>query len=193
MSRSDNTTAVILAFAVALVTAFSYTELVTKNPHAAGAALYTHKALGIHFVTFLVAFAVLSSGITSAATASNVFASNLVAGSGWDLPGTEVMWIALGFLALVAAINLRGAGESVWFNVRSITTTSSTEVSSVARVRHLCVPHGAVGPSGGPHPVSDRAGSDQHRSHPLGGDMAVEPLHQGLQHQIPPPGGTDVN
>ena len=45
----------LVAFAVALVTAFSYLELVTKYPHAAGAALYTHKAFGIHFVTFLVA------------------------------------------------------------------------------------------------------------------------------------------
>lgn len=108
---------VILAFAIALITAFSYMELVTKYPHAAGAALYTHKAFGIHFVTFLVAFAVLSSGITSASTASNVFAANMVAGFGWDISGTGVMWIALAFLALVAAINLRGVGESVWFNV----------------------------------------------------------------------------
>lgn len=108
---------VILAFAVALITAFSYMELVTKYPTAAGAALYTHKAFGIHFVTFLVAFAVLSSGITSASTASNVFAANMVAGFGWDVSGTGVMWIALGFLAVIAAINLRGVGESVWFNV----------------------------------------------------------------------------
>lgn len=108
---------VILAFAVALITAFSYMELVTKYPTAAGAALYTHKAFGIHFVTFLVAFAVLSSGITSASTASSVFASNMVAGFGWDVSGTGVMWIALGFLAVIAAINLRGVGESVWFNV----------------------------------------------------------------------------
>ncbi|MGV2482327.1 UNVERIFIED_CONTAM: amino acid permease, partial [Salmonella enterica subsp. enterica serovar Weltevreden] len=77
-------------------------------PRAAGAALYAHKAFGIHFITFLVAFAVLSSGITSASTASNVFAANMVAGFGWDLPGSGVMWIALGFLAIVAAINLRG-------------------------------------------------------------------------------------
>ncbi|SMX97649.1 MULTISPECIES: APC family permease [unclassified Brevibacterium] len=108
---------VILAFAVALITAFSYMELVTKYPSAAGAALYTHKAFGIHFVTFLVAFAVLSSGITSASTASNVFAANMVAGFGWDMSGTGVMWIAIGFLAVIAAINLRGVGESVWFNV----------------------------------------------------------------------------
>src|SRR3954468_22508483 len=56
----------IVAFLVALVTACSYLELVTKYPQAAGAALYTHKAFGIHFVTFLVAFTVMSSGITSA-------------------------------------------------------------------------------------------------------------------------------
>jgi amino acid transporter len=35
-----------VAFAVATLTAFSYLELVTKYPHAAGAALYTHKAFG---------------------------------------------------------------------------------------------------------------------------------------------------
>ena len=32
----------LVAFLVALVTAFSYLELVTKYPQAAGAALYTH-------------------------------------------------------------------------------------------------------------------------------------------------------
>ena len=56
----------LVAFAIAMVTAFSYLELVTKYPRAAGAALYTHKAFGIHFVTFLVAFTVMSSGPRSA-------------------------------------------------------------------------------------------------------------------------------
>jgi amino acid permease len=68
----------LVAFIVALMTAFSYLELVTKYPRAAGAALYTHKAFGIHFVTFLVAFAVMSSGVTSAATASRAFAANFL-------------------------------------------------------------------------------------------------------------------
>ncbi len=58
----------LLAFTIATMTAFSYLELVTKYPAAAGAALYVHKAFGIHFVTFLVAFTVACSGITSAAT-----------------------------------------------------------------------------------------------------------------------------
>ena len=52
----------LVAFVVATLTALSYLELVTKYPQAAGAALYTHKAFGVHFVTFLVAFAVICSG-----------------------------------------------------------------------------------------------------------------------------------
>src|SRR4029450_7570126 len=49
--------------------AFSYLELVGKYPRAAGAALYTNKAFKIHFLTFMVAFAVMCSGITSASSA----------------------------------------------------------------------------------------------------------------------------
>ena len=70
----------LVAFSVATLTAFAYLELVTKYPQAAGAALYTHKAFGIHFVTFLVAFTVVCSGITSASTSSNLLAANLLVG-----------------------------------------------------------------------------------------------------------------
>ena len=108
----------IVAFAIALVTAFSYLELVTKYPRAAGAALYTHKAFGIHFVTFLVAFTVMCSGITSASTASQAFASNLADGFGLDGENsTLVLGIALAFMLVVAAVNFRGVGESVKANV----------------------------------------------------------------------------
>ncbi len=107
----------LVAFAIALVTAFSYLELVTKYPQAAGAALYTHKAFGIHFITFLVCYTVMCSGITSASTASQAFASFLVDGFGFDLAENGIMTIALGFMVLIAAINLRGVGESVKANV----------------------------------------------------------------------------
>ena len=63
----------LLAFVVAFITAFSYLELVGKYPRAAGAALYTHKAFGINFLTFMVTFTVMSSGVTSAATAAKAF------------------------------------------------------------------------------------------------------------------------
>jgi len=113
----------LVAFVVATLTALSYLELVTKYPQAAGAALYTHKAFGIHFVTFLVAFAVICSGITSASTSANVLAQNLTGGlevNGWidGAPGTgTITLIALAFMVLLALINLRGVGESVKFNV----------------------------------------------------------------------------
>jgi APA family basic amino acid/polyamine antiporter len=112
----------LVAFGVATLTAFSYLELVTKYPQAAGAALYTHKAFGIHFVTFLVAFAVICSGITSASTSSNLLATNLLAGLdglGWHVSqgDTAITVVAMGFMVLLAGINLRGVGESVKFNV----------------------------------------------------------------------------
>ncbi len=108
----------LVAFAVATVTAYSYLELVTKYPQAAGAALYTHKAFGLHFVTFLVAFTVMCSGITSASTSARLLASNLLLGFGEDSPGKgAVLVVALGFMVVLALINLRGVGESVKFNV----------------------------------------------------------------------------
>ena len=114
----------LVAFVVATLTALSYLELVTKYPQAAGAALYTHKAFGVHFITFIVAFAVICSGITSASTSSNVLAPNLMGGlrgqrldrRGRRAPGPSPL-IALGFMVLLALINLRGVGESVKFNV----------------------------------------------------------------------------
>jgi APA family basic amino acid/polyamine antiporter len=120
----------LVAFSVATLTAFSYLELVTKYPKAAGAALYAHKAFGLHFVTFIVAFAVICSGITSASTSSTLLASNLLAGldgtlgtdGGLEWIGiptgdTAALLVALGFIVLLALINLRGVGESVKFNV----------------------------------------------------------------------------
>jgi APA family basic amino acid/polyamine antiporter len=113
----------LLAFVVATLTALSYLELVTKYPQAAGAALYAHKAFGVHFVTFIVAFAVVCSGITSASTSAKTLADNFSGGleiNGWidkPLGSGAITAIAMGFMLLLALINLRGVGESVKFNV----------------------------------------------------------------------------
>jgi APA family basic amino acid/polyamine antiporter len=113
----------LLAFIVATLTALSYLELVTKYPQAAGAALYAHKAFGVHFVTFIVAFAVVCSGITSASTSAKTLADNFSGGleiNGWidkPLGSGAITAIAMGFMLLLALINLRGVGESVKFNV----------------------------------------------------------------------------
>ena len=112
----------LVAFAVATLTAFSYLELVTKYPQAAGAALYAHKAFGLHFVTFLVAFTVVCSGITSASTSSNLLAANLLVGLDATIGGVPTGDGATaargaGVHGAAGVINLRGVGESVKFNV----------------------------------------------------------------------------
>ena len=107
----------LVAFVLATVTACSYLELVTKYPKAAGAALYTQKAFGVHFLTFLVAFAVMSSGITSASTASQAFAENFGKSFGLGDGAFLITAISIGFMVLLGLINLRGVGESVKANV----------------------------------------------------------------------------
>ncbi len=106
-------TAFFVSFVLAFFTAFAYAELVTKYPRAAGAALYTHKAFGAPFFTFIVAFAVMSSGIASASTLARAFAGDYL-GEFVDLP---LVLAALLFILLVAAINSRGIAESVKLNV----------------------------------------------------------------------------
>ena len=109
----------LCAFVVAILTAMSYLELVTKYPRAGGAAVYAHRAFGAHFVTFLVAFTVMCSGLTSASSASKAFASNLakVGGLDWKPASAGILALSLLFICLVAAINLRGVSESVKTNV----------------------------------------------------------------------------
>lgn len=108
----------LCAFLVAMLTAFSYLELVTKYPKAGGAAVYTHKAFGVHFITFLVAFTVMCSGLTSASSASKAFAGNFGKAVGWEKPSAAVLLIiALAFMTLIALVNFRGVSESVKLNV----------------------------------------------------------------------------
>jgi len=105
--------AFLVALTLALFTAFAYAELVTKYPHAGGAALYVHRAFRKPFVTFMVAFAVMASGVTSASTLARAFGGDYLK-EFIDVPTTLV---ALVFVAIVALINFRGISESVKVNV----------------------------------------------------------------------------
>ena len=102
-----------LALFLALFTAGSYAELVTKYPKAGGAALYVHRAFGLQFVTFLLGFAVMMSSITSAAALSRAFGGDYLS-EFVDLP---VILTGLGIVTVIAFINFRGIGESVKVNV----------------------------------------------------------------------------
>ncbi len=108
-------TAFVAAFVLAALTAFAYAELVTKYPRAAGAALYTNRAFGLQFFTFMVAFAVMASGITSASTLARGFSGDSLAHLlGTDIP---VIPVSIAFLVAVAALNMRGVAESLKTNV----------------------------------------------------------------------------
>jgi basic amino acid/polyamine antiporter, APA family len=108
----------LVAFIVAFLTAFSYLELVGKYPRAAGAALYTNKAFGIPFLTFLVAFTVMCSGITSASAAARAFGATYLPQSfSITVSPTVIAIVAVVFVLMLAAINFIGVSESVKANV----------------------------------------------------------------------------
>jgi amino acid transporter len=108
----------LLAFVIAFLTAFSYLELVGKFPQAAGAALYTHRAFKIQFLTFMVAFAVMCSGITSASSAAIAFGGTYLPKT-FSITSTATLTtiLAIVFVILVALVNFRGVSESVKANV----------------------------------------------------------------------------
>jgi basic amino acid/polyamine antiporter, APA family len=107
----------LLAFLIAAATALSYLELVTKYPQAAGAALYAQKAFHNQFVTFVVAFVVMCAGITSASTAARFFAANFFIAFHFSWGEAGIVVVSLLFVVVLAAVNLRGVGESVKLNV----------------------------------------------------------------------------
>ncbi|WP_267245179.1 APC family permease [Streptomyces sp. PR69] len=103
----------VIGFVVALLTAASYVELVGKYPKAAGAALYTQKAFRVPFLTFIVAFMVMASGLSSASAAARAFSGNM----GEFTEAVPAALIAILFILALAALNLRGVSESVKTNV----------------------------------------------------------------------------
>ena len=106
-------TAFTAALILALFTAFAYAELITKYPRAGGAALFVNRAFRIPFVTFLVTFAVMASGITSAATLSRAFGGDYLQ----EFISVPTTIAALVFVVVVALINFRGIRASVRTNM----------------------------------------------------------------------------
>ena len=106
-------TAFLFATILAIMTAFSYAELVTKYPAAGGAATYVDTAFKVPLLTFVIAFTVMCSGIASAATLSKAFAGDYLA----EFVELPVVLVAIGFLLIVALINFRGISESIKLNM----------------------------------------------------------------------------
>jgi basic amino acid/polyamine antiporter, APA family len=103
----------LVALGLALLTAGSYAELVTKYPRAGGAAVFAERAFRRPVISFLVGFSMLAAGVTSAAGLSLAFAGDYF-GTFVDAPERLV---AVLFLVAVAALNARGIRESLGANV----------------------------------------------------------------------------
>ncbi len=103
----------LVALVLALLTAASYAELVTKYPKAGGAAVFAQRAFKLPAVSFLVGFAMLAAGVTSAAGLALAFTGDYLSPF-LDVPPVPA---AIVFLLLVALLNARGISESVRSNV----------------------------------------------------------------------------
>lgn len=120
----------LLALVVALLTAGTYAELITKYPHAGGAARYVDRAFGIPYLSFLVGFLMMASGITTAAALANAFAGDYLTAL-IDVPPIPT---AIVFIILLTLINLRGVRESLAANL----VASVIEVTGLIIVIVVC-------------------------------------------------------
>ncbi|QHF24985.1 amino acid permease [Rathayibacter sp. VKM Ac-2804] len=116
----------LIALVIALLTAGTYAELITKYPHAGGAARYVDRAFGKPYLSFLVGFLMMASGITTAASLANAFAGDYL-GALLDVPPAPT---AIVFIAILTLINLRGVKESLTANL----VASVIEVSGLVIV-----------------------------------------------------------
>ena len=103
----------VAALVLALLTAGSYAELVTKYPKAGGAAVFAERAFGRPVVSFLIGFCMLAAGVTSAAGLAIAFAGDYLT-TFVDVPAVPA---AMVFLVLVACLNARGISESMKSNM----------------------------------------------------------------------------
>src|SRR3712207_5314194 len=122
-------TSFVVGVAAAMLTGFAYAELITKYPHAAGAAMYTGRAFKNRFFTFLVAFCTVAASLAAtgalALAFGGYFLELLVA-----LFSVPLLLAALVFVVLLAFINFRGISESVKLNL----AMSITEIAGLALV-----------------------------------------------------------
>ena len=105
--------AFLFAFVLAVFTAASYAELVTKYPRAGGSATYVNNAFRSPFVSFMVAFAVATSSITSACVLTLAFSGDYLS----QFVGIPSLVAAVIFLIVIGCINFYGISESVRINV----------------------------------------------------------------------------
>lgn len=102
-----------LALFMAMLTAASYAELVTKYPRAGGAAVFARRAYTLPIVSFMVGFCMLAAAVTSAAGLAVAFSGDYLQ----VFVNVPAVPAALAFLLVVALLNARGITESLRANL----------------------------------------------------------------------------
>lgn len=105
--------ALAVALGLALLTAASYAELVTRFPRAGGAAVFARRAFRSEAVAFLVGFCGIAAGVTSVGALAVAFGGEYLAA----LVALPPVPVAVGFLVVLALLNARGITESMRANV----------------------------------------------------------------------------
>ncbi|MDQ3659055.1 MAG: APC family permease [Actinomycetota bacterium] len=122
-------TSFVVGVSAAMLTGFAYAELITKYPHAAGAALYVNRAFGNRFGTFLVTFCTVAASLAATGALALAFSGYFVqlVQSFLSVP---LLVAALVFVVVLAYINFRGISESVKANL----AMSIIEITGLALV-----------------------------------------------------------
>ncbi|QJY48809.1 APC family permease [Pseudonocardia broussonetiae] len=105
--------ALAVALGLALLTAASYAELVTRFPRAGGAAVFARRAFRSEAVAFLVGFCGIAAGVTSVGALAVAFGGEYLAA----LVALPPVPVAVGFLVVLALLNARGITESMRANI----------------------------------------------------------------------------
>ncbi len=106
----------LAAFVVAALTGLSYAELGSRLPRSAGEAAYADAAFKRRWLSYLIGFLVLLSGIVSVSTVAHIFANYLTASDGF-LPGVPPWAVRGVFLLGVAAVTFWGIRQSSAANI----------------------------------------------------------------------------
>lgn len=101
--------AFVVAALVAGVTAFSYSQLVALYPKSAGEAYYLHQGFHITWLTTLVGYLVVFTGVVSAATLAKGFVGYLSA-----FVGLNENLVVILVVGVMGALALWGIAESLW-------------------------------------------------------------------------------
>lgn len=102
--------AFVVAMVIAALTAFSYMELASRFPVSAGVSVYAHKAFKKQWLSVVLGFATILSGIASAAALSQGFAGYLNV-----FVAVPILVASVGLLVVIGALAARGISESAWF------------------------------------------------------------------------------